>query len=74
MITIYGKSGCVYCERAKDYLMLNDIKYEYINIEDDGEALNFIINNGHKTVPQCYENNKCIGGYEDLVKYTKEVK
>lgn len=64
--TIYGKPSCVYCERAKELLKSFGKEYNYIDVEEDIEALDFIVSNGFKTVPQIFMQEVHIGGFEDL--------
>ena len=70
MLTVYTKSLCPYCVRAKQYLDIHKIPYETINIEEDSQAWDFISSAGHRTVPQIYHNGKLFveGGCDSLVK------
>lgn len=64
MITIYGKPGCGYCDKAKKICLDNDIKFVYIDISEDkakAELLNKLP--GAKTVPQIFIGDVHIGGY-----------
>lgn len=64
--TIYGKSGCTYCDRAKEILKSFGKEYLYIDVEDDLDALEFILSKGSKTVPQVFLDDVHIGGFTDL--------
>jgi glutaredoxin len=33
------------------------------------EARDFVINEGHRTMPQIYVDGKSIGGYQQLIEY-----
>ena len=69
MITIYSKPACPYCDAAKSYLKENNIPFSEINVMEDSAALKFIKEQeGHKTVPQIYYNNRLLveGGYTGL--------
>jgi len=70
MITLYTKTNCPYCTMAKDLLTENNISYHEVNIEEIFTAREFMIENGHKTVPQIYFNNEVLveGGYVGLTK------
>lgn len=70
MITLYSKPNCPYCEQAKAWLTKNEIEYETINIAEDSEARDFIVAEGHKTVPQIYVKTKILveGGFSGLSK------
>ena len=68
MIKIYSKNSCVFCVRAKNYLESKNIKYEEVNIEHDSEAREWILEQGHRTVPQVYINDELVeGGFNGLV-------
>ena len=69
-LTIYSKNHCPFCDRAKNYLKQNDIGYTEINIEKDTAAREFIVQQGHRTVPQIYFNDELFvaGGWEGLSK------
>ena len=68
LILIYSKPACAYCYRAKKYLEGHKLEYKEIDITVDSFARQFILEQGHKTVPQIYLNGRSIGGYEDLIK------
>lgn len=55
---------------AKTLLQENGFMYREVNIEEVYTAKEFIIENGHKTVPQIYFNNEVLveGGYVGLTK------
>lgn len=52
MITVYSKSQCPNCIRAKDLLTGKGVSYVEINIEADDEAKMFLVGNGFRSVPQ----------------------
>lgn len=68
MLTLYTKNNCGYCLQAKALLKNNDIPYEEVNIETSEEARNFVINEGHRTMPQIYKEGKLFveGGFTGL--------
>ena len=53
MLTIYGTEWCGDCTRAKFLLDSLDIKYDYIDIDLDEEASEYVVkvNNGYRSVP-----------------------
>ena len=68
MIKIYTTSWCPSCVSAKNLLAELNIDFEEINIEEENisrEDLQEI--SGKYTVPQIVINNKCIGGYTQLL-------
>lgn len=52
-IKLYATSWCGDCIRSKKFFDDNNIKYEYINIEDDPEMITLVenLNNGMRSVP-----------------------
>ncbi len=68
MLTLYTQDKCGYCLQAKALLKNNDIPFEEVNIETVEEARNFVINEGHRTMPQIYRDGKLFveGGYQGL--------
>jgi len=68
MLTLYTKNNCGYCLQAKTLLKNNDIPYEEVNIETDESAKTFVINEGHRTMPQIYKDGKLFveGGFTGL--------
>lgn len=74
ILTIYSKSACPFCDRAKNYLVHHDIDYTEINIEQDTEAQRFVQDQGHRTVPQIYYQGRLFvaGGWEGLSKLTAD--
>jgi len=68
MLTLYTKNNCGYCLQAKALLKNNDIPYEEINIEQNPDAMTFVLNEGHRTMPQIYCEGKLFveGGYQGL--------
>jgi glutaredoxin len=74
MITLYTKDHCPFCSQAKALLEQNDIPYEEVNIIKDTTAKQFVIGEGHRTVPQLYVKGKLLveGGYQGLSKLPLE--
>jgi glutaredoxin 3 len=74
MLKIYSKPHCAFCDRAKNYLRDMDIDFVEVDIEKNQEALLFIKEQGHKTVPQLYVDDELFveGGWQGLSKMTRE--
>lgn len=69
MYLIYGKSDCSFCVKAKQMVERFEKEYEYKDVEEDGQALGFIVKSGFKSLPQIYYNGVHIGGYNELSKH-----
>ena len=74
MLTVYSKTVCPYCVNAKNFLKSKNIAFEEINIEQTPQARDFIMEAGHRTVPQIYHNDKLFveGGWQGLSKMSAE--
>lgn len=71
-IKIYGKENCPWCDKAKEFLDLAKIEYQYIDINEPG-AFDFVTKTlGAKTVPAILINEEFIGGYTQLIEKAKE--
>ncbi len=74
MITVYSKAHCPFCDKAKALLKLKGITFEEVRIDQSSEAREFIMGEGHRTVPQLYKDGKLLveGGYTGLAKQSAE--
>ena len=74
MLTVYSKDNCPFCVQAKNLLKLKGIEFEEINISQQPEAREFIMSEGHRTVPQIYQDGKLFveGGFQGLSKLTED--
>lgn len=69
MITVYGKPHCPYCVMAYEWLLQNQFDFQKVDVLENPEALVFIKSEGHKTVPQIYQDGELLvsGGYSGMV-------
>ena len=67
-IKIYGTTWCPSCVSAKKFFDELSLDYEEINIENKGMSREDLaeLTGGH-TVPQIVINDKCIGGFSNLM-------
>ena len=74
MLTVYSKSNCVFCEKSKALLKLKDVAFEEVRIDVNPDARQFLIESGHRTVPQIYQDGKLFveGGYTGLSRLTED--
>ena len=68
MIKIYTASWCAPCKAAKKLLNDKNIKFEEVDIEKNNMSREDLakITGGH-TVPQIIINEKCVGGFTELL-------
>jgi glutaredoxin 3 len=69
MYKVYGTRICLYCDKAENLLKTKDLPFEKIYIDEDDDAKDYIVEQGFKTVPQIWLDDKWIGGYDDLVRF-----
>jgi glutaredoxin 3 len=74
MITIYSKNNCPYCVQAKNLLQLKGIDYKEVKVDEDSSAREFMLEQGHRTVPQLYKDGNLLveGGFQGLKKQSHE--
>ena len=54
MIVMYTKDDCGHCVQAKSWMDYHNVDYREINVNQDPQGLQFIREQGHRTVPQIY--------------------
>lgn len=74
MLTVYSKANCPFCDQAKNLLKLKNIEFEEIRVDLQPEAREFIVSEGHRTVPQIYKDGKVFveGGFQGLSRLTED--
>lgn len=50
-VTVYVKNNCIQCVRTKKWLTENSIPFQTVNVEDDEQALQYMLNLGYKAAP-----------------------
>ena len=73
-LTVYTKDLCGYCVMAKRQLTEMGIEFEEINIELDTDTRTWLMEQGHRTMPQIYFNGKpiCENGAQGLAKMNED--
>lgn len=74
MLTVYSKNHCPFCDQAKALLKKKNIAFEEVKIDESPDARQFILEAGHRTVPQIYKGTQVFveGGYSGLAKLDDE--
>jgi len=74
-VTIYSKTYCPYCDRAKALFKSKGVVYDEIMLDDkDDEFAKLKQKTGMMTVPQIFINDTLVGGYSDLATLEREGK
>lgn len=74
--TVYGKTGCSYCDKVKSLLEEYKEEFTYINCDeyltsDRAAFINFIVSLAGKEVaafPMVFSSAKFVGGYTDTIR------
>lgn len=79
MFKIYSKPNCPFCVRAKDLLTIKNLPYEEYQLDvgqpKDIDGKYFTVPQlqklvpGARTVPQIFENDALIGGFDALQRH-----
>ena len=74
MLTVYSKNHCSFCDKAKHLLKNKNIAYKEVKIDEDQDAREWLIAQGHRTAPQIYKGDELFveGGYQGLAKLSDE--
>jgi glutaredoxin len=74
MLTIYSKNHCPFCDKAKYLLKTKNIAYTEIKIDEDQDAREWLLEQGHRTAPQIYLGDTLFveGGYQGLAKLSDD--
>ena len=74
MLTVYSKNNCPFCTQAKSLLTAKSIAFQEIKIDEDAAAKEYIMSQGHRTVPQIYHNGELFveGGWQGLSKLSAD--
>lgn len=72
MYVVYSKPSCPFCIKAKTLLQRYDVPYEEYNISENPNLSTFMKSKGFKTVPQVWNGEIHIGGYDELKEYLNQ--
>ena len=70
MVEVFTMQSCPYCVRAKELLKTRGVPFREILVpmDDDAQWDALEKRSGLKTMPQIFQGNQLIGGYNDLAK------
>lgn len=65
-VTIYTRSLCVWCIRAKWLLRRQGVAYQEIDASGDETRRALLERTGRRTVPQVFFGDESVGGFDEL--------
>ncbi len=74
-VTIFGRSSCGFCVRAKELCEIKDIPFRYVDIIQEGISkadLEKTIGKPVQTVPQIFVGDEHIGGFDQFSRYVAQ--
>ena len=71
-ILLYTQPKCPYCDIMKQMLDQTGFTYYTVNIRENEDALTFMKEKGHRTVPQLYVDDIHINKKADTRDYTSD--
>jgi glutaredoxin 3 len=74
-VTVYTKSSCPFCVRAKRLLDRKGVAYEEISLEGKDDLRVWLVEaTGQMTVPQIFVGERSLGGFSDIDALDREGK
>lgn len=74
MVTIYTTNSCPYCNAAKNLLRQKKIEFKEMDVSEDDDFDALVARTGWKTVPQIFNDDVLLGGYQELIELDKKGK
>jgi len=74
-VTIYGRTSCGFCVRARDLCESRDIPYTWIDMVEQGLTKQDVadrIGRPVHTVPQILVGTDYVGGFDDFSAYVRQ--
>ncbi|WP_243343325.1 glutaredoxin family protein [Anaerococcus sp. AGMB09787] len=63
-IKIYTSSTCVFCKAAKQFFNDNNIDFTEYNVDDDKDAVDYLVSKGYRGVPVINIDGEDIVGFD----------
>lgn len=60
MIEIYTKNNCMPCKMTKNWFRNNEVNFKETNVDNDLDALNYLIENNLRTLPVVFDDSEII--------------
>lgn len=72
--TVYTAVKCPWCTRVIQLMGNLGLEFDVVSVKNNKEALTFMQKMGLNTVPQVFEGDKLLGGYEATKKHLLKVR
>lgn len=69
-VVVYSKANCPACVKLKNELTLKAVEFEEVRVDLDPAQRQFLLDNGHRSVPQAYVDGKHV---KDTSTITNEI-
>lgn len=63
-VTVYTSTTCTFCKALKNFLNENNVPFEEKNIDQDREAMNYLVEHGHRGVPVSVIDGEEVVGFD----------
>lgn len=63
-IKIYTSNTCVFCKAAKQYFNENNIEFKEMNIDENPDAVEYLVSKGYRGVPVINIDGDDIVGFD----------
>lgn len=63
-IKIYTSNTCVFCKAAKQYFNENNIEFKEMNIDENPDAVEYLVSKGYRGVPVINIDGEDIVGFD----------
>lgn len=63
-IKIYTSSNCVFCKAAKQFFNDNNIDFTEYNVDDNKDAVDYLVSKGYRGVPVINIDGEDIVGFD----------
>ena len=63
-VTVYTMHGCSACNRAKEFLALNHVKFTELNVSEDAKAREELLAMGYRAAPVIKVDSQTMLGFD----------